>query len=507
MTDNGHLHAVRMRIDTHEEAVVYMRRDCAVCQAEGFTANSRLKVRTNGKSVIATLNIVGEAVLPEGGVGLSESAWRYLGPDEGQRVTVRHAPVVRSLRLLRKKIHGNELEPVELDAIIRDISKHLYSDIEIASFLTACAGGRLTLGEVIALTRSMVDVGSRLHWRHAERVFDKHCVGGLPGNRTTPIVIAIASAAGLVIPKTSSRAITSPAGTADTMEVLTEVDLTMPQMQAVVQKVGACLAWGGKVRLSPTDDLLIRIEKALDLDSDGQLVASVLSKKIAAGSTHVLIDMPVGPTAKIRDADHAERLTRLFEAVADALDIAVRCVVTDGTQAVGRGIGPVEEARDVLAVLRNAPEAPQDLAERSIHLAANLIVMARDNGLESAVAEARRLLESGAAWQQFERICVAQGGLKSLPEAPQRAELLAAQDGQLLSMDNRRLAQLAKLAGAPSAPVAGLRLATRVGEPVAAGQLLATLFAATPGELAYARAYYDDNADLFNVGHPGQAGE
>lgn len=500
MSDSGHLYAVQMKIDTHEEAVVYMRRDCAVCQAEGFTANSRLKVRTNGKSVIATLNIVDESVLPEGGVGLSESAWRYLRPEEGQKVAVRHAPVVHSLRFLRKKIHGNELDPVEIDAIIRDIGKHLYSDIEIASFLTACAGGRLSTGEVIALTRSMVDVGSRIHWRHTEKVYDKHCVGGLPGNRTTPIVIAIASAAGLVIPKTSSRAITSPAGTADTMEVLTEVDLSMPRMQAVVQEVGACLAWGGKVRLSPTDDLLIRIEKALDLDSDGQLVASVLSKKIAAGSTHVLIDMPVGPTAKIRDETHAERISLLFEAVAKALGVHVRCVVTDGAQAIGQGIGPAEEARDVLAVLRNEPGAPQDLAERSVFLAAHLLAMAAGNGFEAALERSRSLLRSGDAWRQFERICRAQGGLKAIPDAPHRAELRADRSGRLLSMDNRRLAQLAKLAGAPSAPVAGLRLAARVGEAIAEGQLLATLYAATPGELAYARSYYEDNTNLFMVG-------
>ncbi len=339
------LHAVNMGIDTHEEPVVYMRRDCDVCRAEGFTANARVQVSAGNHHIIATLNIVAGDLLPVGSAGLSTSAWHYLHLQDGDSLAIAHAPVVKSLRFLRKKIHGHELCADEIAAIIGDISQRRYSDVEVASFLTACAGDRLSIDEVIELTRAMVAVGTRLSWPGYPRVYDKHCVGGLPGNRTTPIVIAIASAAGLVIPKTSSRAITSPAGTADTMEVLTEVDLSLELMQRVVHETGACLAWGGRINLSPTDDLLIRIEKALDIDSDGQLVASVLSKKIAAGSTHILIDIPVGPTAKVRDTAHAERLSTMFATVATALGVEVRCVLTDGSQTIGYGIGPVEEAR------------------------------------------------------------------------------------------------------------------------------------------------------------------
>lgn len=499
---NGdHLLAVSIDIDTHEEPVVYMRSDCVVCRAEGFTANARLQVRAGGRSIVATLNIVGESVLPAGAIGFSRSAWRYLGPETHQRVTVRHAPVVKSLGFLRKKIHGHELNSLEISAIIHDISRRLYSDIEIAGFLTACAGGRLGLGEVIALTRAMVDTGSHLHWPDYPRVFDKHCVGGLPGNRTSPIVIAIASAAGLVLPKTSSRAITSPAGTADTMEVLTQVDLDLEAMRATVRRTGACLVWGGRVRLSPTDDLLIRIEKALDLDSDGQMVASVLSKKIAAGSTHILIDMPVGATAKIRTREQAQALSALFESVATALGVNVRCVVTDGSQTVGYGIGPAEEARDILAVLQNRDDAPGDLRERSVYLAANLLAMASGKTEQDALAEAGELLASGRAWEQFRHICEAQGGLNTIPTAAHSRDFHAHRAGTLEAMDNRRLAQLAKLAGAPNAPVAGLRLRVKVGHHLEKGAPLLTLYAATPGELAYASEYYRDNRDIFTIGH------
>lgn len=496
------MHAFYMGIDTHEEPVVYMRSDCDVCRAEGFTANTRLQICAGDRGVIATLNIVSQAVLPENTIGFSDSAWRYLKLSEGQLVRARHAPLVHSLSALRKKIHGKELNALEINGIIRDIGHRLYSDIEIASFLTASAGGRLNLAEITALTRAMVASGNQLHWPGCDRVFDKHCIGGLPGNRTSPIVIAIASAAGLVIPKTSSRAITSPAGTADTMEVLTEVDLSLEQLKQVVTTTGACLAAGGRVDLSPTDDLLIRIERALDLDSEGQLVASVLSKKVAAGSTHILIDIPVGPSAKLRDSEQAERLSALFYGVAEALQLHVRCVVTDGTQAIGYGIGPTEEARDVLAVLRNHSEAPADLVGRSLYLAAELLSMASGEPEAGCRERAREILFSGQAWQQFRRICEAQGGLKPLEDARYQSQLRARRDGRLRSMDNRRLAQLAKLAGAPSSPQAGLRLRVKVGDPVVAGQPLATLFADTPGELAYAEDYYLQNRDLFEVGNP-----
>lgn len=502
MEETGQLSAHRMGIDTHEEAVVYMRGDCDICRAEGFTANTRLQLRAGKRRIIATLNTVSTAALPAGGIGFSDSAWHYLQLEEGQRVTVHHAPLVHSLDVLRRKIGGHELNAREMAAIIRDIGRRLYSDIEIAGFLVACAGGRMTLAEITALTRAMVDSGQQLSWPEYPRVFDKHCIGGLPGNRTSPIVVAIASAAGLVIPKTSSRAITSPAGTADTMAVLTEVDLSPEQLQSTIAETGACLASGGRVGLSPTDDLLIRVERALSIDSEGQLVASVLSKKIAAGSSHILIDIPVGPTAKVRDATQAEQLASLFHGVAEALGVQVRCVVTDGSRPIGSGIGPAEEAHDLIAVLRNSPDAPADLRERSLLLASQLLAMASGEAAEDCREQAREILDSGRAWRQFQSICRAQGGLKEIGRAKHHVELRAHRGGRLLSIDNRRLAQLAKLAGAPGSPLAGLRLSVKVGDAVSADQPLATLYSDSVGELAYAREYFRENRGLFEIGAP-----
>ncbi len=505
MAEPPALIVIDMGIDTHQEPLVYMREDCHICRAEGFNASSRVQLRVGDKRLIATLNIVDSSRLPPGHIGLSRIGINRLGVVNGDRVSVSHAPVVESFSAVRKKVYGHVLSDHDIKSIISDISEYKYSDVEIGSFLSVCAGRRLNFDEIVALTQAMVSSGKRLSWHNIERVFDKHCIGGLPGNRTTPLVVAIVSAAGLTIPKTSSRAITSPAGTADTMETLTNVNLTVKDIQRVVNETGACLAWGGAVNLSPADDLMIRIERVLNLDGEGQLVASVLSKKIAAGSTHVIIDMPVGATAKVRSQTDAEYLSTLFTRVGDACGIHVKCIITDGSRPVGAGIGPVEEARDILAVLKREVGAPQDLRERSLLLAAHLLDFAQGSdlqksGLQKAMAEATEILDSGRAWRQFERVIESQGGFKALPQASHQNMQTAVADGVVQSIDNRKLARLAKLAGAPHDPSAGLRLHANVGSRMVVGDALFTLYAESPGELDYALAYYHNNADIFVIG-------
>jgi thymidine phosphorylase len=334
----------------------------------------------------------------------------------------------------------------------------------------------------------MIEAGDTLKWR-ASLVVDKHCVGGLPGNRTTLIVVPIVAAAGLTIPKTSSRAITSPAGTADTMEVLAPVDLGIDAMRRVVDDVGGCIVWGGNVRLSPADDLLIRVERPLDFDSEGLLVASVLSKKIAAGATHVLIDVPVGPTAKVRSAEVAHGLQTRLAAVGAALGVVVRVHMSDGLQPVGRGIGPALEARDVLAVLRGEPHAPQDLRERALALAAQVLEFRAHAAPGSGLAEAQRLLESGDAWRKFQAICQAQGAFRDPPRARLMHVVSAPLSGECTAIDNRRIARVAKLAGAPRAAAAGVDMHVRLGERVERGAPLYTVHAEDHGELDYALHY------------------
>lgn len=488
-----------MGIDMHQQLAVFMRSDCHVAKAEGFNAQARVEVRTKDASITATLVLVTDGLLSHEEAGLSDAAWRQLGkPIEGEKAWFRHAPPVESMSCVRGKLYGQRFTENSAQNIIQDIKAGRYSDIQMAAYVTACAGDRLDLDETIAITQAMIDSGKRFQWPF-DKVMDKHCVGGLPGNRTTPIVVAIVAANGLHMPKTSSRAITSPAGTADTMEALTNVQLAFEQMQQVVEEQGACLAWGGSVSLSPTDDMIIRIERALDLDSEGQLVASVISKKVAAGAKQVLIDIPVGPTAKVRTHDMAEKLATILIETGKAVGLEVRTIITDGSQPIGHGIGPSLEAKDVLAVLKNSNSAPKDLLEKSLHLAAILLEMGEKAAYRQGYELAKKTLENGQALAKFKEICQAQGDWKTPEKAPYQHCIRSQRDGTVTYFNNRFISRLASLAGAPNNKTAGIELHVHLGETLSVGDPLITLHAEAPGELDYALEFYKGHEDMIRI--------
>jgi thymidine phosphorylase len=282
------------------------------------------------------------------------------------------------------------------------------------------------------------------------------------------------------------------------MATLAPVDLDLATMRRVVEREGGCIVWGGSVGLSPADDVLIRVERPLDFDSEAQLIASVLSKKLAAGSTHVLLDLPVGATAKIRSHEVAQALGSQLTAVGGALGLRIGLHVSDGSEPVGCGIGPALEARNVLAVLRRSPHAPQDLRNRALDLAGLLLELAGVAPGQGR-AKARQVLDDGTAERKVEAICAAQGGRREPPLAAHRAPVVATASGVIRAIDNRMLGRIAKLAGAPLSPAAGVELHVRRGDSVTAGSLLMTVHASTPGELAYALSYHAGHSQAIQV--------
>lgn len=488
----------RLGLETQHEPIVLMHVDCPVARSEGFAARARIELVAEGRSAIATLYQVRDSLVGPHEIGMSDAVWARLGVADGTPAIVRHPKPVDSMSAVRAKLYGHRLDPARIRAIIADVAGERYSDVELAAFVSAFSMQPADLREMVALTNAMVEVGDRISWPSA-MVLDKHSVGGLPANRTTPLIVSIVAAAGLVIPKTSSRAITSPAGTADAMETMAPVDLDVIAMRRVVEKEGGCIVWGGSVSLSPADDILIRVERALDIDSPAQLVASVLSKKIAAGATHVLIDMPVGPTAKVRTKMDAAELSGHLEAVAAELGLVARPVETDGRQPVGTGIGPALEAHDVLSILRAETAAPADLKERSCFLAGQLLELGGGSAEGMGERDAAAILQDGRALAKFMAICDAQGGFTEPPVAPLRQMIIATNRGQVADIDNRELARVAKLAGAPSARSAGVRMQVKLGDRVDKGQPLFSIHAEAPGELDYALAYAAANPEMIKV--------
>ena len=483
----------RVAIDTYHENVVYLNRDCAIYRAEGFQALSKVEVRAEGRKILATLNVVDDDnIVGCGELGLSEDAFAQLAVESGHKATVSQAEPPESMGALFRKIDGERLSKDDFTSIVHDIAQHHYSKIELTAFMIATNRGGMDREEVFFLADAMVACGRRLDW-HSPLVVDKHCIGGIPGNRTSMLVVPIVAAHGMLCPKTSSRAITSPAGTADTMAVLANVELSFDKRSEIVRAHHGCLAWGGTANLSPADDVLISVERPLSLDSPAQMVASILSKKISAGSTHLVLDIPIGPTAKVRSMPDAQRLRQLFEYVATRMNLSLDVVITDGRQPIGFGIGPVLEARDVMRVLENDPRAPIDLRQKSLRLAGRLIECNPDVRGGDGFAIARDILDSGRALASMNAIIKAQGARPFNHNQPQLGaltfEVLAVTSGVVIGIDNLHIARIARLAGAPKVECAGVDLMHKLGDAVQAGDVLYRVHAEFHADLDFARQF------------------
>jgi thymidine phosphorylase len=485
-----------LTLDTFRENVIVLARGCKTLRPERLAGTRKVEVSAGDRTILATVMISDDASLVDvGEAGLTMPAFRRLGLSAGQKVRIEPAPPARGLSAVYDKIRGDALTARQIRDAVHDLSEHRWSDVEISAFLVACASF-MTADETLALTDAMARAGKRLAWKR-DLVVDKHCIGGIPGNRTSLVVAPVVAAHGMLFPKTSSRAITSPAGTADTMEVLARVDLDETEMRAVVEQCGACVVWGGRVDLSPVDDVLIAVERRLSIDTPEQMVASILSKKLAAGATSLVLDVPVGPTAKVRDAGAALRLRKLFEFVAARLGLTIDVVLTDGSEPIGRGVGPILEMRDVLAVLRGEPDAPADLLEKSVRLAGRVIDLDPAVGGGEGEARARELIRSGAAMRKMEEIAAAQG------PSPIRAKLgelthdiAAARDGWVESIDCLRIARIARTAGAPTDAGAGVDLFKRKGDPVRAGEPLYRIHGSDRFDFAHAIAAAKSDAGM-----------
>ena len=444
-----------------------------------LAGSERVRLCANNKSITADLGWTeAEAFLAKDTCAISEKVLSTLGVKSGHSVRIERSPTPKSRVILQKKVRGGELNSDEIHTMVRDLVDGAFSDSEIAGFLVS-ASRNLTINEVIELTKARAQYTQKQKW-NAEIVVDKHSMGGIPGNRISPIIIAIIAAFGLTMPKTSSRAITSAAGTADMMEVLARVDLTPDQMAQIVNKTGACIAWNGRLTHSPVDDVMNSINRPLGLSSALLDISSILSKKLAAGSTHVLIDLPIGPQAKTVSQEEGESLKQLFEAVGAGVGLKVHANLADGTKPVGHGVGPVLETIDVLNVLSNEPGAPQDLLKKSVQYAAHILEWTGAVDKGQGQGKAMGFVNSGEAYEKLQEIMQAQG-IQSKKLMPGRftSEIAADRSGMIKEIDIRTISSIARAAGAPLDKCAGVYLCANVASKVEEGQPLLRIHASS----------------------------
>lgn len=455
----------------------------------GLNIDDRISLIKKNKKIITIIDIA-KGILKKEEIAVSNEIVKYLGLKEDELIEISMAPHPESIDLIHKKLQCHPLSEEELKKIISDIVRNALTEPEIAYFVSSIYKCGMSIKETENLIKAIVNTGQRLSLKG--KVADKHSIGGIAGNRTTPLVVSICSAAGLIIPKTSSRAITSAAGTADAIEAIANIEFSIPKLYKIIRKTKACMVWGGALGLAPADDKIIQIERLLNLDPESQLLASILSKKISIGSKYVLIDIPYGNSAKVsrRQGLH---LKKEFEKLAHKFNIKLKCVLTNGSQPIGKGIGPILEIRDVLSVLKQNPERPFDLEKKSLLLSGLLLEMTGKSKKGEGRKLAKEILSSGKAFKKFKEIIEAQKGSlsgKKLELGEFSEEIKSNKEGKIIEIDNKKINFLARILGCPTDKGSGIYLHKHKDFTVKRGCILMTFYAESEGKLKEALKLY-----------------
>lgn len=404
-----------------------------------------------------------------------------------------------ALKAIQKKLVGKELNYKEIYAIMDEIAHDRLGDILTTYFAASGYSKGFSYDELYYLTKAMVETGDRLEFKGI--VADKHSIGGLPGTRCTMIVVPIIASAGFTIPKSSSRAITTPAGTADVMEVLANVTFDKKDIYRIVEKTNGCIVWGGSFKIAPADDEIIQVEEPLLLESYDKILVSVMAKKIAFGSNHVVIDIPYGKKMKVHRVEDAENLGRKFKFIANKFDMKMDVLLSHESEPAGNGVGPLLEAVDVLKVLERTEDRPLVLEKRSVELAGKLLKLCLEDAPDEVKEKAKlyqdpevwaqSILDSGQAHTKMMEIIDAQGGNSfissdKLHPGSQKKIIRASHSGVVSLIDSKNISLISKILGAPGDEKAGMFLHKRLKDKVAKGDELFSFFSTSEHRLSEA---------------------
>ena len=482
------LNVRRIDIDTggHNQIVLLRGRDA---DAFGIVPGDQLQISYGRKKTVAVADITHYSIR-HGEIGAFNDVWQTLKVRDGQAVKVEILARPLSVNAIKKKLLGQEINAREIRSIIEDIVKRRLSSIETTYFVASGYVKPYTDRELIAMVKAMSSTGDTFKWS-GHRVVDKHSIGGLAGNRTTLITVPIIASCGLLIPKTSSRAITSPSGTADTMEVLAPVTFSAERVRHIVKHLGGCLIWGGGLSIAPADDLIIRVSKPLSLEPYDKMIVSILAKKVAMGVKYLIIDLPFGQGTKVPNLAVGTKIADRFKRIGRAFNMTIEVKFDPAHQPIGSGIGPALEARDVLRVLQQKDNRPRDLEKKSVELAGRLLEISgrvtNGQGRNLAIHQ----LKSGQAWEKMQAIIRWQGGRwnidsESVLQGAVTKVIKAKQNGRVSQINNRAINDIARTLGAPDHKLAGIYLHRKIGQTVKRGQPIMTLYSPNASRLKLA---------------------
>ncbi|MEK6875278.1 MAG: thymidine phosphorylase [Nanoarchaeota archaeon] len=457
----------------------------------GVHLRDRISIKINSHELFTIVDTVGKLV-KENEIAVSSEIKERLNLYQGQKVDVNLANYPESLNFIKDKLNGKRLSRKQIDAIIKDIADNSLSESEIALFVSGMYKNKMNFSETISLINAIVNSGSKLNFK-SKLIADKHCIGGIPGNRTTPIIVSICASAGLTMPKNSSRAITSAAGTADVIEAIAKVEFTPIQIKKIVKKTNACIVWGGALELVPADSKIIQIEKQLKIDPEAQMIASIFAKKLAVNSNYILIDIPYGKFAKV-SKENALKIKGKFEKIGKYFHKHVKAVLTKGDEPIGNGIGPIMELIDIVRVLDNKQESPRDLEEKSLFLSGQLLEMTGKAKKGQGYILAKEILCSGRAFEKFKDIIKAQEGkpekLLRLKKSNYFKDIFSKKTGKIIEINNKKINSLALVAGCPVDKKAGLYLYHHLGEKILKSDKILTIYAESKSRIKEAIKFY-----------------
>ena len=463
---------------TVSEPIVVVNRDDALEMGVGVM--DRVRISMEG-SVVSTVIISNDNVM-KGTIAIPINIMKKCGIEEGHDVEVEYSPLPASIRSIRKKINGGTLEKEEIDSIVNDIMAGNLSDKEIIAFVSSFNVNNSNLAEVAYLTRSMAATGKTVDLG-VKPIFDFHSLGGVPGNKITPIVVSIVASEGLVIPKFSSRAISSACGTSDYVDTFCDVEMGADELVEAIRKVGGVFACGND-DYAPVGHFIIKAERPMGIDPRPTMMASIMSKKVAIGTTHLVIDIPLGGGGKIPDMEVAKEFASELIGLGTILGIHVECAVSYAGEPLGRTIGPILEAKECIGVLENG-SGDESLIDKACGMAGIILEMA---GEPDGKVRALEILRSGKAYEKFLQIVEVQNGdpkIRSddLVPGPFYKDVHAKYTGKVQYVDNSNMVAVAKAAGAPSDLGAGVELFHGKGDEVQKGDALFRIFAESQAKL------------------------
>ncbi len=384
------------------------------------------------------------------------------------------------------KRDGNELDESRVRGFVEGVVNGSVPSYQASALLMAMVLRGLSDGETLALARAMVDSGKTLELGVLRRpVLDKHSSGGV-GDKVTLVLAPLVAACGAIFGKMSGRGLGHTGGTLDKLESIPGFRVQLPQGDFLrqLERIGVAVVSQSE-RIVPADRLLYALRDVTGtVECDGLIAASIMAKKVASGTSAVVLDVKVGRGAFAADLDHAREIGRLCRLIGAAYERPTSCLFTAMDAPLGRTVGNRLEVEEAWQVLNG--EGPRDVREVTLELAAELLPLS-DLGVDSHEARARAeaALNDGRAAEHFERWCYVQGGRWQPGEFHRLAghEVKAPRAGFVTAIDALAVGRAAQIAGAGRRTVddtvdaaAGVLLEHAVGDPVEADEPLAAVF-------------------------------